>query len=153
MNQKTCALTGHRKLPETFDKNRLYDALEDLIGRGYTYFFCGMAQGFDLAALQCLADLKEKYRIEIEASIPYRGQENGFSSAERTVYRRLLQWCDRVTYLYEEYRDGCFLARDRYMVDGAELLFAYCVQEKGGTAYTVKYAQKKGVEVEFFRDI
>ena len=36
------------------------------------------------------------------------------------------------------------------MVDRADILFAYCVKEKGGAAYTVRYAEEKGVPVRFF---
>ena len=75
----TCALTGHRDLPDAFDKNALYDALEALIRRGCDRFLCGMARGFDLAALACLADLKQRYRITLVACVPYAGQERGFS--------------------------------------------------------------------------
>ena len=69
MNGKSCALTGHREIESGFDENRLYDKLEELIRSGYDYFYCGMAQGFDLLALGCLCDLKRKYKIFVEACI------------------------------------------------------------------------------------
>lgn len=146
---KICAITGHRDLPEKFNINRVYDALEALIGSGHTLFRCGMARGFDLAALHCLADLKQKYPIQIEACIPYAGHERGFSVEEKREYRRLLSWCDEKTVLFAAYTRGCFLARDRYMADGADTLLAYCVKESGGTAYTVKYARGKGIPVQY----
>ena len=34
MTGKTCALTGHRSLPENFDRNALCDRLEEHIGHG-----------------------------------------------------------------------------------------------------------------------
>ena len=51
--------------------------------------------------------------------------------------------------LQEKYEAGCLLARNRYMADRADVLLAYCERESGGTAYTVRYAQKHGVPVEF----
>lgn len=147
----TCALTGHRTLPKDFNVNALYDTLEELIRSGYDVFLCGMARGFDLLSLECLAALKQKYRIRIEACIPYRGHGESFKNAERKRYTDLLSWCDEERVLYEYYCDGCFLARDRFMVDRADILFAYCIKDKGGAAYTVNYAQKKGVEITFFR--
>ncbi len=146
---KTCALTGHRELPPGFATDVLYDTLEELIREGYDKFLCGMAQGFDLTALDCLAALKQKYRLSLEACIPFEGQANKFPQDEKLKYRDLLELCDQKTVLYSEYRRGCFLIRDRYMVDRADLVLAYCTKETGGTAYTVGYAQKKGVPVRF----
>lgn len=147
----TCALTGHRKLPPDFDRNGLYDGLEELIKEGYDRFLCGMAAGFDLLALDCLVALQAKYRIYIEACVPFDGQENSFSIEEKRRYRELIQWCSVVRVLYPAYQNGCYLSRDRYMVDRADILFAYCVKETGGTAYTVRYARTKGVKVIFLK--
>lgn len=147
--RRACALTGHRKILPDFDKNGLYDRLEELIKEGCDTFFCGMAEGFDLIALECLKDLKSKYHIYIEACIPYEGQELHFPPAERKKYRELLLWCDRRTVLFPSYRNGCFLIRNRYMVDCADFLLAYCKKTSGGSAYTVNYAKDQGKEVEF----
>lgn len=147
---RTCALTGHRELPLGFDENRLYDKLEELLKKGCDCFLCGMAQGFDLTALACLVDLKERYRFSIEACIPYEGHSLRLPADLKKKYQTLLQWCDRKTVLYENYREGCFLARDRYMVDSADIVFAYCIKKTGGTAYTVNYALQKKIPVIFY---
>lgn len=147
--KRTCALTGHRDLPEDFDRNALYDKLEELLISGCDCFLCGMALGFDLTALACLVDLKQRYRFTIEACIPYLGQENNFPVAAKKQYRELLQWCDQKTVLFDSYCRGCFLARNRYMVDRADIVIAYCKRDKGGAAYTVDYAMKKRVPVLF----
>ena len=145
----SCALSGHRDLPPDFNENALYDKLEELILKGCDTFYCGMAQGFDLAALKCLVDLKQKYRIKIEACIPYAGHESRFPYAEKRRFYELLEWCDRKTVLSPVYRDGCFLARNRYMVDKSDVLLAFCQRETGGTAYTVDYAFKNKIPVIF----
>ncbi len=42
-----------------------------------------------------------------------------------------------------EYRKGCMLERNRYLVDHAACLMAiYNGEQRGGTAMTVRYAQK-----------
>lgn len=146
---QVCALTGHRDLPPEFDFNGLNDKIEELIKGGCTSFLCGMAQGFDLAALNCLVGLRQRYRLYLEACIPYRGFSRHFGLAEREEYDRLLSWCDRETVLLPAFERGCFLLRDRYMVDCADVVLAYCKRETGGTAYTVRYAEKKGVPVLF----
>ena len=137
-----CALSGHRQLPPAFNENALYDKLEEFILRGCGKFYCGMAQGFDLTALKCLVDLKRKYRFEIEACIPYPGHESRFPYAEKELFYELLEWCDQKTVLFPSYRNGCFLVRNRYMVDNSDVLLAYCQKATGGTAYTVDYALK-----------
>ena len=142
-----CALTGHRVLPETFDRSALSSALEELILEGYTTFLCGMARGFDLLALSCLVDLKGRYHVRIEACIPYRDQVKSMPAAEREQYERLLVFCDEKTVLSERYYPSCLLFRNRYMVDKCDLLLAYCTKSKGGAAYTVDYAHKRSVEV------
>lgn len=149
MTELVCALTGHRELLPDFDENVLHDTLEDLILRGYTTFLCGMARGFDLCALRCLIELKQRYHVRIKACIPYAGQEKHFPEADKRAYRDLLGWCDEKVTLSGQFFSGCFLARDRYMVDGCDLLVAYLKRETGGTAYTVKYAQSRGVAVQF----
>ena len=58
MKNGSCALTGHRILPPSFDRRILFDEIEELIRKGYTSFFCGMAEGFDLLSLQLLIELK-----------------------------------------------------------------------------------------------
>ena len=147
--KRACCLTGHRALPPSFDKNALYYKLEEQIRGGCDTFLCGMAQGFDLLALECLAELKQKYKFYIEACVPFKGQERAFPPAEREKYRNLLSWCDRETVLFESYRNGCYLIRDRYMVDCADFVLAYCTKQTGGTAYTVRYAKEKNLPVEF----
>ena len=145
MSGKRCALTGHRDLGEDFPLNGVYDSLEEAIKMGYDYFLCGMAQGFDLYALECLIQLKQKYPIQIEACIPFEGQERFYSQENKKRYRTFLTWCEKKTVLFDGYRDNCFLARDRYMVDNADFLIAYCKEKKSGTGYTMLYAQKKNI--------
>ena len=146
---KTCALTGHRDLPSAFCKNALYDELETLIREGYDRFLCGMAAGFDLAAIECLVDLREKYKIALVACVPYRSQARGFSEQEKQRYVRLLEACDEQYILSGKYEAGCLLARNRYMVDHAARLIAVFDGQDGGTRRTVEYALRSGLEVVY----
>ncbi len=146
---KSCALTGHRELPPDFDEYALVEQLENLIKEGYREFLCGMAQGFDLLALSHLVRLKKEYSIFIEACIPFEGQEKNYLSKDRALYRKLLAECDRKSVIFPHYVNGCFLVRDRYLIDGANAVLAYCRKKQGGTAYTVNYAKEKGLPVYF----
>ena len=47
-----------------------------------------------------------------------------------------------------KYRKGCMLERNRYLVDHAACLLAvYNGERRGGTAMTVRYAQKLGRKI------
>ena len=37
--------------------------------------------------------------------------------------------------------------RNRYMVDNSGLCVCYWIRDKGGTAYTVHYAEKEGLKI------
>ena len=145
----SCALTGHRKLAADFRTEELSAKLEELLELRCTKFLCGMARGFDLTALSCLVKLREKYKFEIEACIPYAGHEMSFSAEERKLYEAGLACCDQKTVILGAYHPGCFFARNRYMVEHADAVLAYCKRDQGGTAYTAEYALKKGVPVIF----
>ena len=54
---------------------------------------------------------------------------------------------DRVVYVSQFNQRGAMLKRDRYMVDNSDIVVAYLTKSSGGTYYTVKYANEKGVKV------
>ena len=69
---KTCAFTGYRpsKMPWGYDETdarcvefrfRLREALEYLVGKGYTDFMSGGALGFDQMAAEMLVKYKMKH--------------------------------------------------------------------------------------------
>lgn len=147
MIEQACAFTGHRDLTPEFSETKLYYALSDLLDEGVGTFYCGMARGFDLEALACLLSFRPKRHFTVEACVPYEGHESSIPARERGRYRELLAACDRKTVLFPSYRNGCLLARDRYMVDRSDILLAYCTKETGGAAYTVKYAESRGIEI------
>ena len=73
---------------------------------------------------------------------------DGWSASARELYFSILGQADEVVYVSREYRDGCMLKRNRYLVDHAACLLAvYNGEWRGGTAMTVRYARKKGREI------
>lgn len=147
MNEHICALTGHRDLPDCFDRERLRRALEERCREGYNVFLCGMAMGFDLTALEYLCALKKQFDIRLVACIPFPRQSDRYPAAEKGRYERLLRECDERVVLAERYSRVCYFVRDRYMVDRADGVLAYCTRETGGTAYTLRYARLTGKRV------
>lgn len=144
-----CALTGHRKLGRDFDGERLERTLVALIEDGYDTFYCGMAVGFDLYACRILLRLKGEYALHVVACVPYVGQSERFSERDKRAYDYLLTACDERVILSKFYTKDCLLERNRYMVDRADCVVAYCNTMKSGTGYTVSYAKKTGKSVFF----
>lgn len=149
LKMNTCAFTGHRVLESDFSARALKKEVENLILKGAETFLNGMAMGFDLIAAETVLKLKKKYPfIKLIACIPCYNQERGFSERDKKRYARILKKADAAELISENYFNGCMQKRDRYMADRADALVAYLKKEKGGTAYTVKYFQKKYPEKE-----
>ncbi|MBQ8308582.1 MAG: DUF1273 family protein [Clostridia bacterium] len=141
---ESCAFTGHRQISDDLDEQKLIDIIKELIQKGVKTFYCGMAMGFDLLAAETLLKVKETYSdVKIIACIPYYGQEKNFSDADKKRYVDILKKADEQVLVSDRYYKGCMLKRDRYMADMADVLVAYKRKETGGTAYTVKYFEKK----------
>ncbi len=142
-----CCVSGHRN-EDGLDYSLLERVLKNLIKNGCTRFLCGMARGFDLAAAESLLSLREKYpSLTVVACVPCPGQSDKFSSKDRERYLKVLERCDERIVLSDKYYAGCMHARDRFMVDNADTLVCFLRHKKGGTYYTYKYAEKKGLKI------
>ena len=115
-------------------------AIED----GYTHFISGFAAGADLLFSEIVAGLKEIYPITLEAAIPYPGR---MKTPDKT-FRRLIRCCDTVKVHSNGYFKGCYMRRNRYMINQSQRVIAvYDGRPTGGTATTVRYAKGKDVRV------
>ena len=140
---KNCVFTGHRELGEDFSKTRLKKIIEQLIQTGVENFYNGMAIGFDLLAAECVLSLRKKYpQVKLIACIPCYGQEKYFSEADKKRYVKILKKADEKVTLADHYHQGCMQNRDKYMVEHADCMIAYCNKTTGGAAYTVKIFEK-----------
>ena len=79
--------------------------------------------------------------------LPCRGQERKWSEADKKQYFDILKQADKRIYLSEKYYDGCMLARNRHLVDNSGYCVAYLRKKQGGTSYTVKYAETRGLQI------
>ncbi len=160
MFERCCAFTGHRprKLPWGYNeadtrcvalKKALAGEIAKLVDAGYTDFFTGMAEGTDTwAALAVLALKKENPALKLHCVLPCEGQTDGWSASARELYISILGRADEVIYVSREYSKNCMLKRNRYLVDHTACLLAvYNGERRGGTAMTVRYAQKLGRKI------
>lgn len=160
MTKVTCAFTGHRpyKFPWGYNeqdsrcinlKNTLTEQITKLAEAGYTDFLSGMAEGSDTwAALAVLSLKKENPALKLHCVIPCDGQADKWIASARELYFSILGQADNIVYVSREYSKDCMLKRNRYLVDHTSCLLAvYNGERRGGTAMTVRYAQKLGREI------
>ena len=151
----TCCFTGHRpqnlgfapgSAAETALKNRIGGELIRLITeQNVRHFISGMALGVDTYCAGIVLRLKEIYpAVTLECAVPCKGQEKHWRKEDRETYAGILSRADRVTVLQDRYTDFCMQLRDAYMVDKADIVLAVWNGRKGGTAYTVNCARKRG---------
>ena len=151
VKEKTCCFTGHREIPSKayqrlFSKTE--EMVESLIKEGYLFFGAGGALGFDTIAALVVLKLKEKYPdVRLILVLPCLSQTRGWSSHDVGIYEDIKSRADKVVYTSEEYTRGCMHKRNRHLVDNSSACIAYLTENKGGTAYTVDYAQKHGLTV------
>lgn len=146
-----CCFTGHRELSPDDQRQlipRLTDEIEQLILKGVTVFRNGGAIGFDAVAALCVLALKNKYpNIQLCMHVPHKGQAGKWSASQKGVYKSILSRADYVIYHAEKYFSGCMHNRNRSMVDLSDYVIAYIRQTKGGTYFTVNYAESKNKQV------
>jgi uncharacterized phage-like protein YoqJ len=129
-------------------RRKLEETLEELIAQGVVYFGCGGAIGFDTLAGFAALRLKERYpQIKLILVLPCRNQDMRWSEAQKADYRELLAGADKITYVSEQYFDGCMQKRNRHLAAHSGVCVAYMTRDAGGTAYTVRCARERGVRV------
>ena len=151
MREKTCCFTGHRKLP-FWGRRKVAAKLEktiiNLIDRGIRFFGAGGALGFDTLAAQTVLRLKKKYSdIKLILVLPCLTQARGWPTEDVEEYERIKAQADKVIYTAQEYTKGCMHKRNRHLVDHSSVCVCYLTKKDGGTAYTVDYAEKRGLEI------
>ena len=151
MKAKTACFTGHRNIPkgEIEDVRRhLYYTIVDLIDSGYCYFGAGGARGFDTVAAQTVLDLKKQYpHIRLILVLPCLTQTRGWKEEDIRMYEYIKEKADKFVYTAENYFNGCMQKRNRHLVDYSSICICYLSSNKGGTAYTVNYALKNGLDI------
>ncbi len=146
----TCCFTGHRKLTlqqTCFAYEKTKEIIKELISSEYKNFCCGGALGYDTVAANVVIELREQYDIKLVLILPCENQDMYFTPQQRAVYNEIKQKADKVIYTEQEYKRGCMHKRNRALVDVSSVCVCCSIYEKGGTAYTIDYAHKKGLKV------
>lgn len=151
MREMTACFTGHRSIPlmqRGTVRKKLEKTVRELIGKGYRYFGAGGALGFDTMAADVILRLRNEFPdIKLILVLPCKTQADRWSEKDRKIYEKQKAAADKVIYVSETYYNGCMLVRNRRLVDNSSVCVAYLTHAGGGTAYTVRYAEKSGVPV------
>lgn len=149
---KACCFTGHRNVaPEEVSVvfSQLCEEISGLIEKGYKIFYTGGAVGFDTLAAQAVLSLREQYPdIHLRLLLPCPDQDSRWNLRDRHAYHRILQAADSAEYLSRSYSSYAMLKRNRELVNRSQFCIAYLNREKGGTAFTVRYAEKSGIPIK-----
>lgn len=149
--EKICCFTGHRSIADN-DRAAVTAALRtllpDLIRDGVTVFRTGGALGFDALAAEEILRIRRNFpEVKLHIFVPCLDQNKYYSAEQKAVYLKHINAADKIFCISEKYYNGCMLDRNRAMVNGSDLCIAYLRRQSGGTAFTVRYAEKNGVKV------
>ena len=153
LENKSVCFTGHRKIrkKDTEIENNLYKIIEDLIHKGFLYFYAGGAKGFDALASKTVIKLKEKYtNIKLILVLPFYNQyekENNWTIEEINEYNNLKNSAHKIIYTQETYSAGCYYKRNRFLIDHSDICLCYKYKNSGGTSYTINYAENQNLKI------
>lgn len=146
-----CCFTGHRAIPYG-QTAQVYTILQStiraLIHKGTTRFFAGGALGFDTLCAKAVLELRQTHpAIKLFLLLPCQSQARFWSEEDKAEYEEIKRRANDVRYISIEYTRSCMFERNRALVDNADVCVCYLRKTTGGTAYTVRYAESKGLRI------
>lgn len=153
----TCCFSGYRPEKMPFLESDFYQmsmlrtsitaAILDAYNNGCSHFISGMSTGFDLWAAECVLNLRNSYEITLICAIPFEDQAKHFSHDWKRRYNAVLLRADQVFILSTTYHHGCYAERNQYMVNHASHLICYHNGKSGGTAQTIRFAERAALSI------
>lgn len=153
MREQTCCFTGHRNIPSKdipIIMRRTEEQIRSLIKEnGVKYFGVGGALGYDTLAAQLLMNLRDKDKLDIKIILvaPFPDFTSKWTPDQQDTFKLMLPKYNKRVYTDTVGSREAYLKRDRHLVDCSRYCISYCTRNYGGTAYTVNYARKQGVQV------
>lgn len=149
---KVACFSGHRKLPSDISgmTKDLESAIIRLIEQGVVFFGAGGALGFDMLAEETVLRLKERYphiKLILVLPCPPEQQTLKWNLEQRRRYYDILNKSDKVRVLADTYTNSCMLDRNRHLVNNSGHLICYLRESRGGTHFTVSYAEQKRLDI------
>lgn len=158
--EKTLCLIGNgaQELPKTSEELEtlrlaIRAEIDRAVAEGTDMFLTGLCCGFDLMAAGEVVNRRniimpgDPPRIKLIAVVPFEGQANKWSAADRAIYYDMHPLCDEVILLHTRYKNGCRCELYRWLVSHSDGVICYCGGGRGGAGYAVAYAEKMGLPV------
>lgn len=166
MSGKSCAIISHRPTRFRFGykenmtggkrlKKRLRDQFMALYHQGVHRFYVGGCLGVDQWAGEILLRLKEQSDfpdIELVVVSPFPNHDKNWDEKSRGRLRFLISHSAEHVIIGTDDRRESFIARNRYMLDHADLLLAVYDNDRtvrNGVGQVVMSAEKIGMPVIF----
>ncbi len=157
---KTVAFTGHR--PEKIRggkdetgaevqhiKDELKRLILDKISGGCIWFLTGMAMGADIWAAETVLSLKKEHPyIRLVAAVPFPGQSDGFPQSWKERYRAVLSRCDEVHTISLQRQPGCYMLRNKWLVEHSSHIIGVYNGSRGGSMQTLNMALLNGSDIK-----
>ena len=92
-------------------------------------------------------ELKGEYphiRLVLVLPCPPEQQTLKWNADQRQRYYEIHERADKERVLSPQYTSDCMLAHNRHLVNSSAYLICYIREQRGGTAYTVDYANRQG---------
>lgn len=132
-------------------RKALAEEIRTLSEEGAEVFLSGMAPGVDLWAADEVLRLRAEgsigSNVRLVLAVPYPNFERSFRAEWRPLYLEILERADEVVYLSQGYYHGCYHRRNDYLAEEADVMVAYYEGFEGGTRYTLKKAEARGVRI------
>lgn len=147
-----CCFTGHRpeKLPgnETAIRARLAQAIEAALRSNIRTFISGMAWGVDLWAAELVLQYRALHpEIRLICALPHPDFDQRMPRPWRQRYQEVIAQADLVRTISPVRTDGCYQARNIWMVNHSARVIAVYAGVPGGTRNTLAYARAQDVDI------
>ena len=129
----------------------LSNAIDAAISDGFRTFITGMARGVDIWAAEIvLARRVQNQDIRLICALPHPDFEKRWSAAWQARFRAILQQADLVKTICPEFSMVSYQLRNEWMVDHSARVIAIYNGASGGTAKTIAYSEKNGIDVQIY---
>jgi len=139
---KICCCAGHREIPADkieYVTREIRHEIEQAIEDGFTHFISGFTGQTDLLFASIITVIKEdKGGLFLEAALPYPKRRK----PKGPLYNELMEKCDGVKFVSQEYSRDCYMLHTRYKVlESERVITVYDGREDGGTFQAVRFAR------------
>ena len=156
--EKSVSFTGYRtskilkssSIPNLLEhiKGDIYTAVSQLCSEGYNTFITGMSEGFDLIAAIAVLEFKKTHSdINLIAVIPFEGQDWGYGTEDKDMYKYICDNVDSMVLTSQRYSKDAFFKRNDYLLDNSSAVVCYYDGQRGGTMYTYNRAKKRELPI------